>query len=440
MKPLSLFELNNIVRETIELSLNDSYWVEAEVAEAREHGGHCYLELIEKDADTNTPVARASARCWRSAWLLLRPRFERVTGQRLAAGMKLLLNVRPQFHEQYGFAWIVNDIDPTFTLGDMARKRQEIINKLKAEGVFDLNRELKLPLLTQRIAVISSRTAAGYGDFVNQLIANDYNLRFDVELFEAIMQGEQVEESIIIALEQIYQRIDDFDCVVIIRGGGATADLSGFDTLLLAENVANFPLPIITGIGHERDECVLDLIAHTRMKTPTAVAAFLIDRMARILATIDRLANTITHATEQRLSIEKLRLDRLATLIPHLFATIRVRKENELERLYRTIVTLTQQHLAEEKNNIKMQEQRLTTLAAQRLQNEKHRITLLAQRIELLNPERLLQKGYSITLKNGMPVTSADRLNEGDIITTRLAKGEVSSIVTTTSDNKTTAK
>ena len=279
MKTISLLELNLMVRGTIERGLPDEYWVEAELSEIRESHGHCYMELVEKDLPGNTPVARARATCWRQTWAMLRPYFERTTEQTFRAGLKVLLKVYAQFHEAYGVSWIVTDIDPAFTMGDMARKRQMIIARLKEMGVFDLNRELEIPMFAQRIAVISSETAAGYGDFYRQLTDNEYGFTFEINLFPAIMQGERVEQSIIAALDKINARCDDFDCVVIIRGGGATSDMSGFDTLALAENVANFPLPVITGIGHDRDESVLDMVANTRVKTPTAAAALLISRL-----------------------------------------------------------------------------------------------------------------------------------------------------------------
>ena len=301
----TLHTLNALVREAIEAGLPDEYWVEAELSECRESRGHCYMELVEKDETSNTPVAKASAKCWKQTWAMVQPYFMRTTGQMLRAGMKVLLKVYPQFHEAYGFSWIVTDIDPTFTLGDMAQRRQQIIQKLKEEGVFDLQRELVIPLFCQRIAVVSAETAAGYGDFCRQLMDNDYGLQFYPTLFPAIMQGEQVEQSVIAALNSINQRIDDFDVVVIIRGGGSTSDMSGFDTLALAENVANFPLPIITGIGHDRDECVLDMVSHTRVKTPTAAAAFhqLDQRYERICYAIQqRMVNARHHLemAEQR--------------------------------------------------------------------------------------------------------------------------------------------
>ena len=314
---LSLLELNSLVRQVIEETLSQEYWVEAELSEFRESRGHCYMELIEKDETSATPIARASAKCWRTQWAMLQPYFERTTGQTLHAGLKVRLKVYAQFHEAFGFSWIVTDIDPTFTLGDMARKRQEIIRKLKEEGIFDLQKELTLPLFCQRIAVISSETAAGYGDFVNQLIHNDSGLKFSIQLFPAIMQGEQVEQSIIDALNMIYEANEPnkshefFDCVVIIRGGGATADMSGFDTLALAENVANFPLPIITGIGHDRDESILDMVSFLRVKTPTAAAAFLVSHLEEVLNTIDDAQDRIAHYAQNKITILNSQLSTL---------------------------------------------------------------------------------------------------------------------------------
>ena len=336
-KYITLFELNQLVREVIECEMPDEYWVEAELSECRESRGHCYMELIQKDETTATPIAKASAKCWASKWMLIRPGFERTTGQRLHAGMKVLLKVYAQFHEAYGFSWIDTDIDPTSTLGDMARKRQEIIRQLKAEGVFDLQRELCLPLFCQRIAVISSETAAGYGDFCNQLADNPYGFIFETHLFPATMQGDDVEQSIIAALGRIFTEYSDFsdyseysdypfDCVVIIRGGGATSDMSGFDTLALAENVANFPIPIITGIGHDRDESILDMVSHTRVKTPTAAAAFLIDHLKTVWDALNDSQEQILRLAQQKLTYYKSQFASVAELLPRLFANVKVRQ------------------------------------------------------------------------------------------------------------------
>ena len=377
--------LNALVREAIEIELPDEYWVEAELSECRESRGHCYMELVEKDETSNTPIARASAKCWKQTWAMLQPYFERTTGQSLRAGMKVLLKVYAQFHEAFGFSWIVTDIDPTFTLGDMAQRRQAIIRKLKEEGVFDLQRELTIPRFCQRIAVISAETAAGYGDFCRQLTENEYGLQFEPTLFPAIMQGEQVVQSVIAALNSIHERINDFDIVVIIRGGGSTSDMSGFDTLALAENVANFPLPIITGIGHDRDECVLDMVSNMRVKTPTAAAAFL----------ISHLADTLQHVND------------LQQRIAFLFSMVRTNMEHQLEQRY----------------------ERLLHAIDQRLINERHHLELAEQKVISYDPSLLLKRGYSITLHNGKVVRDPQQLKEGDEIETRLEKGNIKSKV-----------
>ena len=381
----SLRQLNLLVREAIEDALPDEYWVEAELSECRENSGHCYMELIEKDERSNTPVARASAKCWRQTWLMAKPYFERTTGQPLRAGMKVLLRVYAQFHEAYGFSWIVTDIDPTYTLGDMARKRQEIIRQLKEEGVFDLQRELHIPTFAKRIAVISAQNAAGYGDFCRQLEDNDYGFRFEVTLFPAIMQGEQVETSVISALNNVYERIHDFDVVCILRGGGASADLSGFDTLALAENVAQFPLPIITGIGHDRDESILDMISHTRVKTPTAAAAFLIDQLRNVWE----------------------RISQLTMLIP----------------------TLALRVLSESRHRIELLENRLPVAIERRMTTQRNLLENLTIKLQGFDPQLLLSRGYSITLHNGRAVRDPKQLKPGEEIETRVEKGTIKSIV-----------
>ena len=427
---LSLYELNSLVRDVISMSLPDSYWVEVELSEAREgYGGHCYMELIEKDEHSNTPIAKAHASCWRNRWMLLKPQFERVTGQRIHAGMKVLLKVHAQFHENYGFSWIVDDIDPTYTMGDMARKRMEIIQTLKEEGVFDLQKELKLPKFCQRIAVISSATAAGYGDFCNQLADNGYGLQFTTALFAATMQGEGVEQSVISALNRINEEWENWDCVVIIRGGGATSDLSGFDTLALAENVANFPLPIITGIGHERDESVLDMISFQRVKTPTAAAAFLVDHLTEVYARIEDAQEAIVNYVKRRLQVERMKFERLSTQIPTLFSLVKVRQSNRLDQLLNRLKVKAERIPADGLHRLEMLEARLKEPVARKLERELHRIDMLSQRAIAQDPERLLSRGYSITLKDGKSIKDASQLKAGDEIETRFAKGVAKAVV-----------
>ena len=426
---LTLFELNSLVREAVELTLPDSYWVEAELAEARERGGHCYMELVQKDDLGTALVARASARCWRSVWMLVRPHFERVTGESLHAGMKVLLQVHAQFHENYGFSWIVTDIDPTFTLGDMARKRQEVIRRLKEEGVFDLNKELRLSAFANRIAVISSETAAGYGDFCNQLAGNAFGFRFNVTLFPAVMQGGRTEKSIISALNSVNADADGYDCVVIIRGGGAVSDLSAFDSLLLAENVANFPLPVITGIGHERDESVLDMVAHTRAKTPTAAAELLIDNLEHTLDRIEAARTAIVNHVNGRMDFERMRLARVCERIPVLFSLVKTRRYARLDALHERMCSSANRILTAERVKVDRLRSAVIPAVSRKLTAENHRLELLSQRTEAADPARLLKRGYSITLHNGRAVRSASELKDGDLIETRLGTGNVVSTV-----------
>lgn len=408
----TLYELNSLVRQVIEQTLDDEYWVEAELAECRLSRGHCYMELIQKDERGNTPIARAQAKCWQNTWVMLGPYFEKTTGQPLHAGIKTRLKVYPQFHETYGFSWIVTDIDPTYTLGDMAKRRQEIIQKLKEEGIFDLQKEFCLQPFCQNIAVISSQTAAGYGDFVNQLADSPYD--FHTRLYPATMQGEQVEQSIIEALNRIYSDIYEnsdssefpFDCVVIIRGGGATADLSGFDTLALAENVAQFPLPIITGIGHDRDESILDMVSFQRVKTPTAAAQFLISHLDTTMQRIDSCQEHMVRLATAKIETEHLRLARLTERIPSLFSLVKMRHETRLDNLWT----------------------RLQSTVTMTIEKQRHQLQMLQQRAQALDPTLLLKRGYSITLHEGHVIRNAANIKPGTEIETRLEQGTIISI------------
>ena len=428
-KALTLYELNSLVRDVIETTLDGAYWVEAELSEAREVHGHCYMELVQKDLFGATPVARASAKCWRNTWIRLKPKFERTTGQSLHAGMKVMLLVTANFHEAYGFSWIVQDIDPTYTMGDMARKRLEIINQLKAEGVFDMQKGLELPMFAQHIAVISSEGAAGYGDFCHQLKENDEGFWFYTELFPAVMQGADVEPTVIAALDAINDRLDEFDVVVIIRCGGATADMSGFDTLSLAENVANFPIPVITGIGHDRDESVLDMVSHTRVKTPTAAAAFLVDHLEDVWLHINDCQTRLLNVVNRRMDLAKERLSRLAERIPTLFSLVKVQQTNRVDRLANRLSTLMHELLMHEQYRVQALERVMQPLAQQRLTTERHRLEQLGIRLHSVDPALMLKRGYSITRINGKAVRDASQLKTGDEIETQLEKGTVKSKV-----------
>lgn len=406
--PLSLYELNALVKRSITTCLPDTYWVQAELSDVRSnYSGHCYLEFIQKEPKGNNLIAKARGTIWSNVYRLLKPYFEEETGQAFVSGIKVLVKVTVDFHELYGYSLTVQDIDPTYTLGDMARRRQEILRQLEEEGVLSLNKELELPVLAQRIAVISSSTAAGYGDFCSQLEHNPYGFAFFPRLFAAVMQGDRVEESVIAALDAINAERDNWDVVVIIRGGGATSDLSGFDTYDLAMNCAQFPLPIITGIGHERDDTVLDSVSHTRVKTPTAAAEFLINHLHDTAETLEEFSSTILYIVTNRMEKEKNRLSRMVERIP-----------------MQTRLRLKEEHYRQER----MMKQ-LEVVLQTRLVKENHRLQLVEQQVKAASPEHLLKRGYSITLKNGKAVTDVRTLKEGDELTTRFAKGEIKSIV-----------
>ena len=405
---LSLLELNALVRRSLEQCLPDEYWIQAELSDVRTNTtGHCYLEFVQKDPRSNSLVAKARGMIWNNIYRLLKPYFEETTGQPFTSGIKVLVKVTVQFHELYGYSLTVLDIDPAYTLGDMARRRREILLQLEEEGVLTLNKELEMPVLPQRIAVISSATAAGYGDFCHQLQHNPGGFFFYTELFPALMQGNQVEESVLAALDRINARMDDFDVVVIIRGGGATSDLSGFDTYLLAAACAQFPLPIITGIGHERDDTVLDSVAHTRVKTPTAAAELLIHRVTEAADHLEELSARIQQGAYAMLEQEWRRLETLQTRIPN----------------------LVNRKLADARFALLTVKKDLSQVTMSLLARQRHRLELLQQRIADASPDKLLSRGYSITLKDGKAVTDASSLESGDRLVTRFAKGEARSVV-----------
>lgn len=415
MDTLTLYELNALVRRSIEQCLPDEFWVQAELSDVRTNStGHCYLEFVQKDPRSNNLIAKARGTVWANVFRLLKPYFEEATGQTFASGIKVLVQVTVSFHELYGYSLTVQDIDPTYTLGDMARRRREILLQLEKEGVITLNKELPMPLLPQRVAVVSSATAAGYGDFCHQLQSNPYGFYFHTELFPALMQGDRVEESVLSALDQINARRDEFDVVVIIRGGGATSDLSGFDTYLLAAACAQFPLPIITGIGHERDDTVIDSVAHTRVKTPTAAAEFLIGCLEHAATHLETLAGRLREGVRGILMREHRKLEQCKNRIP--------------AAAYRRISSAKLALLTGRKDIA-----RSVTAA---LSRQQHRLELIRQRLNDASPDKLLARGYSITLVDGKVVKDVSTVKAGSELHTRLHKGELVSILTHISTNE----
>ena len=434
MNPLTLYELNNIVRCVLEETIPEAYWVQAELSEVNERHGHCFLEFVQKGkSGDGTLIAKARGQIWRERWAMISHYFSRTTGEHLREGMQVLVKVDITFHELYGYSLNVIDIDPTYTMGDIARRRKEILQQLKEEGVENMNKELSLPVLMKRIAVISSPTAAGFGDFQNQLQNNPYGLAFYTKLFPAIMQGENVENSIIAALESIAQEEERWDVVVIIRGGGGASDLSGFDTLRLAENVAQFPLPIITGIGHERDDTVIDMISHTRVKTPTAAAEFIIRHGAEQLNHIEDMCSRLLSGTDKILSLEKLNLQIATQKLPTLTSAFCSKEKNRIEHLGMAAGTNIYSRLATLKGKTDLANQRISSAAHIALRRMESRLETLTAQIEAADPARILKLGYSITRIGGKAVRSSRLLNTGDIIETTLADGNITSTVVSNS-------
>lgn len=407
-EPFTLYSLNNMVRQAVSEGLPSRYWVTGELSEVREaSNGHCYIELVQRDEVTQELVAKARGTIWSRIYSLLRPYFLEQTGEPFAAGLKVLLQVSVGFHELYGYTLDVCDIEPAYTVGDMARQRMLVIKRLTDEGVIDLNKELQFPLLPQRVAVISSATAAGYGDFCDQLASNRYGFVFYPHLFQSPMQGSGVEQGVISALDRIAADIDMWDVVVIIRGGGATSELSCFDTYDLANNCAQFPLPIITGIGHQRDESVLDMVAHTRAKTPTAAAELLIHAMLEQETYMTNMMHGVVQGVQQRMDAEQQRLQGLLGRLP----------------------MATALYLQGEKMRLQTSLQTVFSSAQMLIKEQQHRLDVCNAALEAASPERILSLGYSITRVNGRVVRSIDDVVLGYEVTTEVAGGEFTSTV-----------
>lgn len=428
MTALSLYELNGLVRHTLQLTLDARYWVCAEINEIRANR-HCYMELVQKDYNGTTIIAKAKAQIWANRWVMLSAMFENTTGVRLEAGMQVLAEVEVNFHELFGYSLNIIDIDPTYTMGDIARHRKEVLQQLTLEGVIDMNKELPLPRLIQRIAVISSATAAGYGDFCNQLHGNKKGLAFTTELFQANMQGQNAETSIIEALNKIAAQAEQWDVVVITRGGGATSDLNCFDSLALAENVAQFPLPVITGIGHERDDTIIDMVSHTKMKTPTAAAEFILHHQEMELNTIEQLYSDILNNAATCLIKEQNHLNMIINKMPLICSNFTSRAELQLTRLLNTAVTLSTQRLTDEMLRIGSLAHKFSIITPTIINKEKSRIEVANVKINSANPQRILNMGFSITRINGKAIRCNNEVKSGDVITTTLSDGTMTSTV-----------
>ena len=404
-------------------------WVIAETSDLRlNRSGHCYLELIEKDGQGVT-IARVGAAIWANKYRTLYYDFQRATGQTLASGMKVLVNVTATYHRLYGMKVIINDIDPNYTLGDMARQRQEIINRLKAEGILDMNKELPWPDVPQRIAIISAEGAAGYGDFMNQLQGNPYGLQFYTCLFHAVMQGDQTVPTVLGALDRINRHIDMFDCVVIIRGGGSTSDLNSFDNYDLASTVAQFPIPVIVGIGHERDVTVLDDVASIRVKTPTAAAEWLIQCGTTALSRLNELQEAVVTSVRDTVSQAREQLAYFTSMIPatarRIIDTNRIRLDNHA----RNIPVAATNLIASQRMRLERSVERIGDALQGIMQREQQRLQALDDKATLLSPVNTLRRGYSLVKRGDRYISTASDLQPGDQVTLQFAVGDAEATI-----------
>jgi exodeoxyribonuclease VII large subunit len=450
--PLTLSELNGLIRNSIKQAIPDAYWITAEIAELKvNYSGHCYLELVEKNSNADTLKAKARATIWSSVFRMLKPYFETTTRTSLTTGLKIMVKVTVEFHELYGLSLNITDIEPRFTMGEMARQKLEVIDRLMSEGVFDLNRQQEIPRLPQKIAVISSKTAAGFGDFQDQLLHNPNGYAFYIKLFPSVMQGEEAEKSIVTAMEKVFRYEDIFDVLVIIRGGGAQSDLSCFNGYWLASHIAQFSLPVLTGIGHEQDETVADMVAHTRLKTPTAVAEFLLaifqeeenlqnslsaaliersriilneqsSRLMKMVLSLKPLLQAIVASGREKLSV-------WSVMLKHASQAQITRALNRFTLLRFSIGSSSKHFFLGKYHSIHTTGKFFRNSIPAFLKQHANKLELLASKNHYNDPQHILKRGYSITLFQGKPVTSSAILNEGDVMDTLLSEGKIKSKV-----------
>lgn len=443
---LSLTELQLVIRDSLYLAMPGFFWVTAEIAELRENSaGHCYLELIEKLPEEKNARARIRAVIWNNRYRLLKPFFATSTGSELSDGMKVLVKVKVEYHELYGLSLLINDIDPSYTLGEMALKRQMIINRLQEDGVIGMNKELQFPFVPQRIAVISSSKAAGYQDFTQQLKLNQYGYVFYTALFESAMQGEETESGITGALDRIADNLDKFDVVAIIRGGGSQADLSWFDNYNIAFHITQFPIPVLAGIGHEKDISVTDLVAYKSLKTPTAVADFLVESVAGSEAVLMDMIRDISDYASDILTINKDRIESARhRIIPAAKILLSDEKEKlsdfsisiissgkdlvadaglTIEKLKASLQISGKYLIAEKERSVTGKKADLRTACFNNMAVMKNKTAMLENSIRILDPANVLRRGFTITSKGGKILKSSEGLTKDDLIETTFSDG-----------------
>ena len=427
-KAISLHEFNNRIKRLLANPLVQNCWVVADLSDVAFRGGHCYLELVEKNV-TGATVAKVRGIIWASRVHEIRAKFLAATGQDLKSGLKVMIEASVNYHEQYGLSVIITDIDPSYTLGDMERLRREILARLKQEGILDMNKQLPLPSLMQRIAVVSAPGAAGYGDFMNQLHNNAYGLKYYTCLFQATMQGTSTASTILAALDRINDNLDAFDCVVIIRGGGSTSDLNSFDDYTLASHVAQFPLPVVVGIGHDRDVTVLDYVAGVRVKTPTAAAEWLIGRGVGELDRISGCADVITRLAKEYVNSATQQLSYYSGNIPLLVTNKLSSSMSRLESILRMLPVAVHGRIVGSNERLKAFGRTIVQAEKQVMARERQRVDALHDKVEILSPVSTLRRGYAIVRADGKAVTKVSKLKAGDKISVQLADGSFGSVV-----------
>lgn len=427
VNPITLRELNNRIASLIADPSTQNVWVTAELSDVAVRRGHCYMELLQKD-DGGVQIAKARGVIWANLVGALSARFVAATGQKLEAGIKVMVRASATMHPVFGLSLVISDIDPSYTMGDLLRRRNEMLARLRVEGIIDMNRTLQWPDNPQRIAIISAPGAAGYGDFINQLFTNSYRLRFMARLFPATMQGERTASTVIQALDQIAAEQDEWDCVVIIRGGGATSDLQGFENYELAANIAQFPLPVIIGIGHERDITLLDYVANMRVKTPTAAAEWLVGRGVALLDRLRDISQRILRTVNDRISGQKEQLSYYQGIIPIAPFNATRGASDRLNRSLMTLTAVSGLHIAPRLNRLSVIASRLENAASTTVMRQRDKLTAAEQLAGALSPQAVLNRGFSITRVDGRTVTSASGIADGATIETTLADGTIYSI------------
>lgn len=422
---ISLYEYNRKINAVLSDTRLQRCWVTAETVDVSLKNGHCYFELVQKNPETNKIEAKIRAIIWAGVFAKLSRLFLEATGQKFDNGLKVMVEVSPNFHEQYGLSLVVSNINPTYTLGDLARIRKEILDRLRKENIIDLNKQLPWCEVPQRIAVISADTAAGYGDFINQLHNNPYGLAYYTALFPAYMQGVYTVPTVLAALQKIAANKDKFDCVVVIRGGGATTDLNVFDNYDLAAAIATFPLPVIVGIGHDRDYTVLDDVASVRVKTPTAAAEFLVDRGQYALAKLQELTDKVVNLVNQMIKESHKEVEYYANSIPLVASNIIVRQKSLLNNYLNAIPLYASGRIKSAAKDVDTVAKQIKMSAINILEREKSRLDALSKQSDLLSPRQVMKRGYAIVRTGGKYITNANQLKPGEKIFVHLAKGKI---------------